>query len=49
MTWTAEPEYQKDEAGEYLFTPAVPEDYELAEETELPEILVCLEKEQEQD
>lgn len=44
ITWVSEPEYAADTAGDYTFTPVLPEGYVLAEGAELPGITVTLEE-----
>jgi len=44
ITWTALPEYDGDAAGEYIFTPELPEDFTLADGVKLPAITVTVEK-----
>lgn len=44
IAWVSEPEYAADIAGDYTFTPALPEEYVLAEGIALPSITVTLEE-----
>lgn len=40
MTWQSAPEFNGEAAGEYVFTPVLPETYSLKNDTGLPEIVV---------
>ena len=42
IIWEASPAYDGDREGVYLFTPVLPEEYELAEDVSLPEIRVSV-------
>ncbi len=42
IVWEASPAYDGDREGVYLFTPVLPEGYELAEDVSLPEIRVSV-------
>lgn len=44
VTWTASPEYNGGTADKYIFTPALPEGYTLAEGVSLPAISVTVEQ-----
>lgn len=43
VTWTADPEYNGDVPGNYVFTPKLPEGYTAEEGTELPSVKVYVE------
>ena len=43
ITWESSPSYDGETAGEYVFTPVLPEGYVLAEDVALPQITVTVE------
>lgn len=46
VTWEAQPEFQRDTAGEYLFTPSWEESYEISSQAIVPTIDVLVEQPQ---
>ncbi len=47
ITWESSPSYDSETAGEYVFTPVLPEGYVLSEDVTLPQITVTVEASEE--
>ncbi len=42
VTWSAEPEFESDVAGDYIFLPTIPDEYVIADGVDLPAITVSV-------